>query len=68
MGRTIDQAEDATDIGTGHNLGLTYDPISGLVQFPGIERNALVAVKAVAPAQLALKGLIKLSKPCVKLV
>ncbi|KAJ9051234.1 hypothetical protein DSO57_1006486 [Entomophthora muscae] len=56
MGGSIDQVENAAEIGMEHNLGLTCDPIDGLVQIPCIERNALGAVKAVAAAQLALNG------------
>ncbi|KAI8377550.1 serine dehydratase alpha chain-domain-containing protein [Radiomyces spectabilis] len=56
MGGTVDQVENAAEIGMEHNLGLTCDPISGLVQVPCIERNALAAVKAIAAAQLALNG------------
>ncbi|KAI8983520.1 L-serine ammonia-lyase [Pilobolus umbonatus] len=56
MGGTIDQVENAAEIGMEHNLGLTCDPIAGLVQVPCIERNALAAVKAIAAAQLALNG------------
>lgn len=56
MGGTVDQVENAAEIGMEHNLGLTCDPIGGLVQVPCIERNALAAVKAIAAAQLALNG------------
>ncbi|KAG2171311.1 hypothetical protein INT43_002933 [Umbelopsis isabellina] len=56
MGGTVDQVENAAEIGMEHNLGLTCDPIAGLVQVPCIERNALAAVKAIAAAQLALNG------------
>ncbi|ORY97966.1 L-serine ammonia-lyase [Syncephalastrum racemosum] len=56
MGGSIDQVENAAEIGMEHNLGLTCDPIAGLVQVPCIERNALAAVKAIAAAQLALNG------------
>ncbi|KAI8069718.1 serine dehydratase alpha chain-domain-containing protein [Gongronella butleri] len=56
MGGTIEQVENAAEIGMEHNLGLTCDPVNGLVQVPCIERNALAAVKAVAAAQLALNG------------
>ncbi|CAG8606192.1 5336_t:CDS:10 [Paraglomus brasilianum] len=56
MGGTPEQGkfENAAEIGMEHNLGLTCDPIDGLVQIPCIERNALGAVKAVTAAQLAL--------------
>ncbi|KAI9321028.1 L-serine ammonia-lyase [Dichotomocladium elegans] len=56
MGGSVDQVENAAEIGMEHNLGLTCDPIAGLVQVPCIERNALAAVKAIAAAQLALNG------------
>ncbi|GJJ69675.1 L-serine dehydratase [Entomortierella parvispora] len=56
MGGTVEQVENAAEIGMEHNLGLTCDPIEGLVQIPCIERNALGAVKAVTAAQLALNG------------
>ncbi|KAI8050403.1 serine dehydratase alpha chain-domain-containing protein [Syncephalis plumigaleata] len=54
MGGTVEQIENAAEIGMEHNLGLTCDPVDGLVQIPCIERNALGAVKAVTAAQLAL--------------
>ena len=54
MGGSIDQVENAAEIGMEHNLGLTCDPVAGLVQIPCIERNAMGAVKAVNAAQLAL--------------
>ncbi|KAF9933228.1 hypothetical protein FBU30_006169 [Linnemannia zychae] len=56
MGGSVRQVENAAEIGMEHNLGLTCDPIDGLVQIPCIERNALGAVKAVTAAQLALNG------------
>lgn len=56
MGGTVEQIENAAEIGMEHNLGLTCDPVGGLVQIPCIERNALGAVKAVTAAQLALHG------------
>ncbi|KAI8880427.1 L-serine ammonia-lyase [Backusella circina FSU 941] len=56
MGGSVEQVENAAEIGMEHNLGLTCDPIAGLVQVPCIERNALAAVKAIAAAQLALNG------------
>lgn len=56
LGGTIYQAENAAEIGMEHNLGLTCDPVKGLVQIPCIERNAMGAVKAVNAAQLALAG------------
>lgn len=56
LGGTPEQAENAAEIGMEHNLGLTCDPIGGLVQIPCIERNAMGSVKAVHAARLALKG------------
>ena len=56
MGGTPEQAENAAEIGMEHNLGLTCDPIGGLVQVPCIERNAIAAVKAIAAARMALRG------------
>lgn len=56
MGGTPAQVENAAEIGIEHNLGLTCDPVGGLVQIPCIERNAVGAVKAVDAAVLALKG------------
>jgi L-serine dehydratase len=56
LGGTPAQVESAAEIGMEHNLGLTCDPIGGLVQIPCIERNALAAVKAIAAARLALRG------------
>jgi len=56
MGGTAVQVENAAEIGMEHNLGLTCDPIGGLVQVPCIERNAMGAVKAINAARLALKG------------
>jgi hypothetical protein len=50
------QVENAAEIGMEHNLGLTCDPIAGLVQIPCIERNAMGAVKAINAARLALRG------------
>jgi len=55
-GGTIDQVENAAEIGMEHNLGLTCDPVDGLVQIPCIERNAMGAIKAVNAKQLALAG------------
>jgi len=54
LGGSIFQVESAAEIGMEHNLGLTCDPIKGLVQIPCIERNAMAAVKAVNAAKLAL--------------
>jgi L-serine dehydratase len=56
MGGSNAQVENAAEIGLEHNLGLTCDPIAGLVQVPCIERNALAAVKAINAARLALHG------------
>ncbi|TEA78952.1 L-serine ammonia-lyase [Allopusillimonas ginsengisoli] len=56
MGGTAAQVENAAEIGMEHNLGLTCDPVGGLVQIPCIERNAMGAVKAVNAARLALRG------------
>jgi L-serine dehydratase len=56
MGGTPAQVENAAEIGMEHNLGLTCDPIGGLVQVPCIERNAMGAVKAINAARLALSG------------
>jgi L-serine dehydratase len=56
MGGTNAQIENAAEIGLEHNLGLTCDPIAGLVQIPCIERNALASVKAINAARLALHG------------
>ncbi|RYY42249.1 MAG: L-serine ammonia-lyase, partial [Sphingomonadales bacterium] len=56
MGGTPGQIENAAEIGMEHNLGLTCDPVGGLVQVPCIERNAVGAVKAIEAARLALLG------------
>ena len=56
MGGTPDQVENAAEIGMEHNLGLTCDPVGGLVQVPCIERNAMGAVKAINAARIALRG------------
>jgi L-serine dehydratase len=56
MGGTAAQVENAAEIGMEHNLGLTCDPIGGLVQVPCIERNAMGAVKAINAARLAMQG------------
>ncbi len=55
-GGSNDHVEEAAEIGMEHNLGLTCDPIGGLVQIPCIERNAMGAVKAINAAQLAMHG------------
>lgn len=56
MGGSVAQVENAAEIGLEHNLGLTCDPIAGLVQVPCIERNAIASVKAINAAQMALRG------------
>ena len=56
MGLSNDHVEEAAEIGMEHNLGLTCDPIGGLVQIPCIERNAMGAVKAINAAKLARHG------------
>ncbi|NLT29975.1 MAG: L-serine ammonia-lyase [Propionibacterium sp.] len=56
LGGSTAQIENAAEIGMEHNLGLTCDPIGGLVQVPCIERNAIAAVKAIAAARTALRG------------
>jgi L-serine dehydratase len=55
LGGTVNQVENAAEIGMEHNLGLTCDPIGGLVQVPCIERNAMGAVKAINASRLALR-------------
>ncbi len=55
-GGTPEQVENAAEIGMEHNLGLTCDPIGGLVQIPCIERNAMGAVKAINASRMALRG------------
>jgi len=56
LGGTPEQVENAAEIGIEHNLGLTCDPVGGLVQIPCIERNAVASVKAINAARLALGG------------
>ena len=56
LGGTPGQVENAAEIGMEHNLGLTCDPVGGLVQVPCIERNAVGAVKAIEASRLALVG------------
>lgn len=56
MGGTIEQVENAAEIAMEHSLGLTCDPIGGLVQIPCIERNAVASVRAVNSARMALNG------------
>jgi L-serine dehydratase len=56
LGGSPAQVENAAEIGMEHNLGLTCDPVGGLVQVPCIERNAMGAIKAINAARMALKG------------
>jgi L-serine dehydratase len=56
MGGTPEQVENAAEIGMEHHLGLTCDPVGGLVQIPCIERNAIASVKAINAARMALHG------------
>ncbi|WP_258240617.1 MULTISPECIES: L-serine ammonia-lyase [Pseudidiomarina] len=56
MGGNASNVENAAEIGMEHNLGLTCDPVGGLVQVPCIERNAMGAIKAINAARLALRG------------
>ena len=56
MGGTPEQVENAAEIALEHHLGMTCDPVKGLVQVPCIERNGLAAIKAVSAASLALRG------------
>ncbi len=56
LGGSVRQVEQAAEIGMEHNLGLTCDPVGGLVQVPCIERNAMGAVKAINASRLALRG------------
>ncbi|MFG6441234.1 L-serine ammonia-lyase [Roseateles sp. LKC17W] len=56
MGGTPEQVENAAEIGMEHHLGLTCDPVGGLVQIPCIERNAIASVKAINAARMALRG------------
>jgi L-serine dehydratase len=56
LGGTPEQVENAAEIAMEHNLGLTCDPIGGLVQVPCIERNAMGAIKAISAARMALRG------------
>ncbi|URM89540.1 L-serine ammonia-lyase [Streptomyces sp. MRC013] len=56
MGGSPEQVENAAEIGMEHNLGLTCDPVGGLVQIPCIERNGMAAVKAVTAARMAMRG------------
>ena len=56
LGGTPEQVENAAEIGMEHHLGLTCDPVGGLVQIPCIERNAIASVKAISAARMALAG------------
>jgi len=56
LGATPEQVENAAEIGIEHNLGLTCDPVGGLVQIPCIERNAVGSIKAITAARMALHG------------
>ncbi len=56
LGGTPLQVENAAEIAMEHNLGLTCDPVGGLVQIPCIERNAVAAIKAITAARMALRG------------
>ena len=56
LGGSVQQVENAAEIGMEHNLGLTCDPVGGLVQVPCIERNAMGSVKAINAARMALRG------------
>jgi L-serine dehydratase len=56
LGGSPEQVENAAEIGVEHNLGLTCDPVGGLVQIPCIERNAIASVKAITAARMAVRG------------
>jgi L-serine dehydratase len=56
LGGTAEHVENAAEIGIEHNLGLTCDPVGGLVQIPCIERNAVASVKAITAARMAILG------------
>jgi len=56
LGGSPEQVENAAEIGIEHNLGLTCDPVGGLVQIPCIERNAIASVKAITAARMAVRG------------
>ncbi|WP_306371034.1 L-serine ammonia-lyase [Nocardiopsis sp. CC223A] len=56
LGGTPAQVENAAEIGIEHNLGLTCDPVGGLVQIPCIERNAIASVKAITAARMSVRG------------
>ncbi len=53
---TVEQIENAAEIAMEHNLGLTCDPVGGLVQVPCIERNAIASTKAINAARMAMRG------------
>lgn len=56
QGASMEQVENAAEIGMEHHLGMTCDPIAGLVQIPCIERNGMAAIKAITAARLAIRG------------
>ena len=56
LGGSPARVENAAEIGMEHNLGLTCDPVGGLVQIPCIQRNAMASVKAINAARIALRG------------
>ena len=56
LGGTNEQIENAAEIAMEHHLGMTCDPIGGLVQIPCIERNAIASVKAITAARMAVRG------------
>jgi L-serine dehydratase len=56
LGGSPEQVENAAEIAVEHNLGLTCDPVGGLVQIPCIERNAIASVKAITAARMAVRG------------
>jgi L-serine dehydratase len=56
LGGSPEQVENAAEIGVEHNLGLTCDPVGGLVQIPCIERNAIASIKAISAARMAVRG------------
>lgn len=56
LGGSPEQVENAAEIGMEHNLGLTCDPVGGLVQIPCIERNGMAAVKAITAAKMSMRG------------
>src|SRR4030095_2558981 len=62
MGGSNEQVENAAEIGMEHHLGLTCDPIGGLVQVPCIERNTMGAIKAITASQLALQSMPDFAK------